>query len=77
MSNGAGHVTKMVTMPISGTNPSEVPFLLNPKAIDFETWFVSLGMPFQICSNDDPSLNWTYFMTVSNLIAYVLSHNAY
>ena len=31
LSNGAGHLTKMVIMPISGKNRSEISFSLKPK----------------------------------------------
>ena len=64
-SNGPGHMTKMAATPIYGKNlkKSSSP---GPK----------LGMQhlvlefYQVCSNDDPGLTFTYFMAKSNLVPY-------
>ena len=41
-SNGSGHMTKMVAMPIYGKNLKNL-LLWNQKAYDLETWYVALG----------------------------------
>ena len=43
-SNGPGHMTKMVAMPIYGKNLKKINlFLWNQKADELETWYVSSG----------------------------------
>ena len=45
--------------------------LRNQKADDLETWYaVSILKYYQVCSNDDPGLTWTYFTARSNLVPY-------
>ena len=45
--------------------------LQNQKGDDLETWYAVLGAwLYQVCSNDNPGLTWTYFMARSNLVPY-------
>ena len=47
----AGHMTKMVAMPIYGKNSSKNLRLRNQEADFHETWYVASGMPAHyICS---------------------------
>ena len=65
-SNGPGHLTKLVTMPI----PLKI-FSTTERPMTLK-----LGMQhhmleyYQIYSNDDPGLTLTYFMARSNLVLY-------
>ena len=47
-------------------------FLLrNQRADDLETWYAAwMREYYQVCSNDDPRLNLTYFTAESNLVPY-------
>ena len=68
-SNGPGHMTKMVTMPIYGKNHLKIFFSRT-------RWPMTLGLgmfhrgcrAYQICSNDEPRLTLTYFTSRSNLL---------
>ena len=63
-SNGPGHMTKMATMPNLKKSSLEPkgwwPWNLVHRVLEYN----------QVCSNDDPGLTLTYFMTRSNLIHY-------
>ena len=60
-SNGPGHMTKMVTMPIYGKTLNNL-LLLNRKADDLEIWYAASGARvLPNCSNYDPGLTMTYF----------------
>ena len=71
-SNGLGRMTKMAAVPIYGKNLKKNLLLWNQKADDR----MNLGMHhwvikyYQVCSNDDPGLNLTYFTARSNLVPY-------
>ena len=70
-SNVPGHMTKMVAMPIYGKNLKKSSSL-EPKRpmtlkLGIQHWVLEY---YQICSNDDLELTWTYFTTRSNLIPY-------
>ena len=47
-------------------------FLLrNQRADHLETWYAAwMREYYQVCSNDDPWLNLTYFTAKSNLVPY-------
>ena len=40
-----------------------------PMTLNLGMHYGVLGY-YQVCSNDDPGLTWTYFMARSNLIPY-------
>ena len=69
-SNGPGHLTNMVDIPIYGKNLkksfSGTERLLTLK-VGMQHWALEY---FQICSNDDPGLTLTYFTARSNLVPY-------
>ena len=72
-SNGpAGHMTKIATMPIYGKNLKKIFFSGTKRLMT-----LNLGMHhrvleyYQVCSNDDPGLNLTYFTARSNLVPCV------
>ena len=66
-SNGHGHITKMVAMPIYGNNL---------KTRTKRRMTLKLGMQhqvleyYQVCSNDDAGFTLTYFTVRSNLVPY-------
>ena len=70
-SNGSGHMTSMAAMPIYGKNlkksSSQEP--KKPMTLNFGIQHRVLEY-YQICSNDDPGLTWTYFTARSNLVSY-------
>ena len=57
-SNGLGHMTKMVAMPIYGKHLkiSSSPELMTLK-LGMQHWVLEY---YQVCSNDDPGLTLTY-----------------
>ena len=67
-SNGPGHMTKMVAMPIYGKNLKKSS--PEPKADDLETWYAASGARVLPSSNYDPGLTPTYFTARSNLVPY-------
>ena len=68
-SNGPGHMTNMAVMPIMVKTLKNL--LLRKHKVTLK-----LGMQYwvleyyQICSNDDPGLTFTYFRVRSNLVSY-------
>ena len=58
-SNSPGHMTKMATMPIYVKNLKKSSSMQH-QVLEY----------YQVCSNDDPGLNLTYFMARSNLVLY-------
>ena len=55
-SNGPGHKTNMAAMPICGKNL---------KKSSLQHWVLKY---YQFCSDDAPSLTWTYFTARSDLV---------
>ena len=69
--NGLGHMIKIVPMLIYG-HPLEKS---SPEPEGQWPWDLVLGYgAFQVCSNDDPRLTFTYFMALPILIpnAFIL-----
>ena len=65
-SNGPGHMTKMVAIPIYGKF-----FSGTKRPMTLKVFMQHLVLKYyQICSNDDPGLTLTYFMARSNSVAY-------
>ena len=69
-SNGPGHMTKMAAMPIYDENMKKIfsktktPMTLK---VCMQHWVLEY---YQVCSNDDPWLTFTYFSARSNLVPY-------
>ena len=65
----AGHMTKMVTMPIYGINPSKIFYSRTSRLISTKLGLYHQGLlPIIVCSNDDPGLTLTYFTARSNVL---------
>ena len=70
-SNGPGHMTKMAAMAIYGKNLKKIFFSGTKRPMT-----LNLGMHYrvleyyQVCSNDNPGLTWTYFTARSNFVPY-------
>ena len=56
-SNDPGHMTKMAIVPIYGKIRK---LSMQRRVLEY----------YQVCSNDDPGLDLTYFMAGSNLVPY-------
>ena len=65
--HNAGHMTKMVAMPISGKNTLKI-FFLGTIGPNLMKLCMKHQRPklFSFCSNYDPGLTLTYFMARSN-----------
>ena len=63
-------MTKIVTTPIDGINPSKIFFSGTGGLISTKLGMKHLGLqPVIVCSNDDPEVTLTYFTARSNLVA--------
>ena len=64
-------MTKMATMPIYGKKNLKIIFsgTIRPMTLTLvmQHWVLEY---YQVCSNDDPELNLTYFTARSNLVSY-------
>ena len=71
-SNGPGLTTKIAAMPICGKKLKKIisgtKRLMILKLV-MQHWVLEY---YQVCSNDDPGLNLTYFTARSNLVPYAL-----
>ena len=63
----AGHMTKMVAMPIYGKKNFKNLLLRNQRADFHETWYVASGTPASHL-NDDPGMTLTYLTARSNFV---------
>ena len=65
----AGHMTRMATMLIYGESPSKIFFSGTSEPISTKLGMQHWGLLLiNVCSNDDPRLTLTYFMTRSNFV---------
>ena len=66
---GRSHMTKMAVVPIYGKNLQKISGTKRPITL-------KLGMQhrvleyYQVCSNDDPGLTWSYFTARSLMLLY-------
>ena len=65
-----GHMTKMAAMPIYGKNPLKIFFSRTRRPVTSGLGMFHWGYgAYQVCSNDDPKLTFTYLTSRSNLLS--------